>query len=134
LNDYWNWVVEFVPLWVAPNVLTALGRCSFSSSVIVSSQAYAGFLSQLVGFVAMSYYNPDFETPVAPWVYFLCAGGLFAYQTLDNIDGKQARRTKSSSPLGELFDHVSDAMGVGTMITTVGASCRVGPVVTLSKA
>jgi phosphatidylglycerophosphate synthase len=81
----------------------------------------------------MSYHNPDFETPVAPWVYFLCAGGLFAYQTLDNIDGKQARRTKSSSPLGELFDHVSDAMGVGTMITTVGASCRVGPVVTLGE-
>jgi phosphatidylglycerophosphate synthase len=81
----------------------------------------------------MSFHNPDFATPVAPWVYFLCAAGLFAYQTLDNIDGKQARRTKSSSPLGELFDHVSDAMGVGTMITTIGASCQVGPVVTLSK-
>lgn len=26
-------------------------------------------------------------------------------QTLDAIDGKQARRTGSSSPLGELFDH-----------------------------
>ncbi len=85
----------------------------------------------MVGFVIMSYYNPDFETPVPAWVYFVCAGGLFAYQTLDNIDGKQARRTKSSSPLGELFDHVSDAMGVGSMIVTIGASCRVGPVLTL---
>jgi phosphatidylglycerophosphate synthase len=27
------------------------------------------------------------------------------YQTLDAIDGKQARRTGTSSPLGELFDH-----------------------------
>jgi hypothetical protein len=27
------------------------------------------------------------------------------YQTLDALDGKQARRTKTSSPLGELFDH-----------------------------
>jgi hypothetical protein len=27
LNDYWNWVVvTFVPMWVAPNVLTALGE------------------------------------------------------------------------------------------------------------
>ncbi len=27
LNAYWNWVVEtFIPLWVAPNVLTAAGE------------------------------------------------------------------------------------------------------------
>jgi phosphatidylglycerophosphate synthase len=26
-------------------------------------------------------------------------------QTFDAVDGKQARRTNSSSPLGELFDH-----------------------------
>ncbi len=29
---------------------------------------------------------------------------------LDNLDGKQARRTKTSSPLGLLFDHGCDAM------------------------
>lgn len=28
----------------------------------------------------------------------------------DNLDGKQARRTKTSSPLGLLFDHGCDAM------------------------
>jgi len=27
------------------------------------------------------------------------------YSTFDNVDGRQARRTKSSSALGELFDH-----------------------------
>lgn len=31
--------------------------------------------------------------------------GLFVYQSLDAIDGKQARRTGMSGPLGELFDH-----------------------------
>lgn len=31
--------------------------------------------------------------------------GLFMYQSLDAIDGKQARRTQTSGPLGELFDH-----------------------------
>jgi len=35
---------------------------------------------------------------------------LFLYQTLDAIDGKQARRTKSSTPLGQLFDHGCDAV------------------------
>ena len=29
----------------------------------------------------------------------------FVYQTLDNMDGKQARRTGTSSPLGLLMDH-----------------------------
>jgi len=27
------------------------------------------------------------------------------YQSLDAIDGKQARRTGTSGPLGEMFDH-----------------------------
>ena len=35
------------------------------------------------------------------------------YQTLDAIDGKQARRTNSSSPLGELFDHGCDSLSTG---------------------
>jgi ethanolaminephosphotransferase len=32
------------------------------------------------------------------------------YQTMDNIDGKQARRTGMSSGLGELFDHGIDSL------------------------
>lgn len=32
--------------------------------------------------------------------------GSSRYQTLDNIDGKQARRTGTSSGLGELFEYV----------------------------
>lgn len=32
------------------------------------------------------------------------------YQTLDNCDGKHAKRTKSGSPLGHLFDHGCDAL------------------------
>jgi phosphatidylglycerophosphate synthase len=34
-------------------------------------------------------------------------------QTLDAIDGKQARRTGSSNALGELFDHGCDSMSTG---------------------
>lgn len=32
---------------------------------------------------------------------------------MDAIDGKQARRTNSSSPLGELFDHGCDSLSTG---------------------
>jgi hypothetical protein len=35
----------------------------------------------------------------------MSAVALWFYQTMDNLDGRQARRTKSSSPLGQLFDH-----------------------------
>ena len=34
---------------------------------------------------------------------------LFLAHTLDGIDGKQARRTGTSGPLGELFDHGLDS-------------------------
>lgn len=44
------------------------------------------------------------------WLYFSFAFGLFMYQTMDNIDGKQARRTGMSSGLGELFDHGIDSL------------------------
>lgn len=43
--------------------------------------------------------------------------GLFIYQSLDAIDGKQARRTNSSSPLGELFDHGCDSLSTGQLIS-----------------
>lgn len=33
------------------------------------------------------------------------AFAVFFYLHMDCLDGKQARRTKNSSPLGQLFDH-----------------------------
>lgn len=47
------------------------------------------------------------------WSLIFCSLGLFVYQSLDAIDGKQARRTNSSTPLGELFDHGCDAVSTG---------------------
>lgn len=57
-------------------------------------------------------YSPTRFIPLPCWMYFLIAFGRFCYQSLDAIDGKQARRTNSSSPLGELFDHGCDALNV----------------------
>ena len=34
------------------------------------------------------------------WVYLFGAFTIWLYQTLDAVDGKQARRTGTSSPLG----------------------------------
>jgi len=35
------------------------------------------------------------------------------YRLLDEMDGKQARKTGNSSPLGLIFDHGCDAFGIG---------------------
>ena len=50
---------------------------------------------------------------------FFTALGLFLYQSLDAIDGKQARRTNSSSPLGELFDHGCDSVSAGNFVLLI---------------
>lgn len=39
-----------------------------------------------------------------------------------SIDGKQARRTRSSSPLGQLFDHGCDALSVGLLLDSTHCS------------
>ncbi|KAJ2786644.1 hypothetical protein GGI15_001359 [Coemansia interrupta] len=53
---------------------------------------------------------PDLEGPGPAWLYFAFGIGMWLYSTFDNVDGKQARRTGTSSPLGELFDHGCDAL------------------------
>ena len=47
---------------------------------------------------------------VPSWVFCFNAIAILIYQTLDNMDGKQARRVGASSPLGLLFDHGCDAI------------------------
>jgi phosphatidylglycerophosphate synthase len=64
-----------------------------------------GLIINLTG--ALIYLPEDLTfTKKFPWyMYFYSATASFIYQTLDAVDGKQARRTGTSSPLGQLFDH-----------------------------
>ncbi|XP_060934426.1 cholinephosphotransferase 1 [Limanda limanda] len=106
---YWNWLVEQTPTWVAPNTLTIVG-----------------LMVNIVSTVVLVYYCPTATEEAPCWAFLLSALGLFIYQSLDAIDGKQARRTNSSSPLGELFDHGCDA--VSTVFVAIGTciSCGIG--------
>jgi ethanolaminephosphotransferase len=45
---------------------------------------------------------------------------IFLYQTADNLDGKQARKTGSASPLGEVFDHGGDSLTVPLFAVIMG--------------
>ncbi len=52
--------------------------------------------------------------------YFLFAAVTqFVYQTLDALDGKQARRLNKSSVLGHLFDHGCDNINTSIFITNI---------------
>jgi ethanolaminephosphotransferase len=55
-------------------------------------------------------WSPELSTDAPNWISFSFAAGLWLYSTFDNVDGRQARRTGTSSPLGELFDHGCDAV------------------------
>lgn len=44
---------------------------------------------------------------------------LFFLLRVDGVDGKQARRTNSSTPLGELFDHGLDSWACIFFVATV---------------
>ena len=61
-----------------------------------------------------------FQQSFPPWTYFFASFTVFMYQTFDACDGKQARRTGASSPLGQLFDHGCDALN---SILAVYLSC-----------
>ena len=95
-----NYVIFFslshklCPKWVAPNLLTLIGW-----SLILSN------------FLLLTYYDWDYSatsneqglthSPIPQWVWLYCGISHFVGYTLDGIDGKQARRTESSTPLGK---------------------------------
>jgi phosphatidylglycerophosphate synthase len=110
LNPFWEMVVKIIPEYVAPNVLSIAGLCM----------------------ILFSYHLTYYHALRFPRLMALCSALLiFAYQTLDAIDGKHARNTKNSSPLGELFDHACDSIGTVFIILTVSHHLGVTDVNTL---
>ncbi|XP_043268173.1 cholinephosphotransferase 1 isoform X2 [Venturia canescens] len=106
LQPWWDWLVSKVPLWLAPNLITILGLIVNIATTLI-----------------LVWYSPDAKAEAPRWACFLCALGLFIYQSLDSIDGKQARRTGTSSPLGELFDHGCDS--ISTVFVALSACIAV---------
>ncbi|NXX33269.1 CHPT1 Cholinephosphotransferase, partial [Nicator chloris] len=102
LQPYWGWLVEQVPRGLAPNAITM-----------------GGLLLNCLTALPLIACCPSATEQAPFWAYILGAVGLFIYQSLDAIDGKQARRTNSSSPLGELFDHGCDS--ISTVFVVLGS-------------
>jgi len=57
----------------------------------------------------LALFGKDNEGNIPGWFAIWMGVAQCIYATLDNCDGKQARRTGSSSPMGMLFDHGCDA-------------------------
>nr|BAU37044.1 ethanolaminephosphotransferase [Chlamydomonas asymmetrica] len=103
----WNWMTEQLPMWLAPNLITL-----------------SGLLIMFVCYLINWYYLPEFAGEAPRWVYTVSGLSVIIYTNLDCIDGKQARRTKTSSPLGQLFDHGCDAISLHIMLSL--AQCAFG--------
>ena len=102
-NPVSKWLVERIPDYIAPNLITLIG-----------------FMFTLGPFLmAFTFYGTKFESeePVISNMqsnfFYISAFSYLAYRMLDEMDGKQARRTGNSSPLGLIFDHGCDAFSIG---------------------
>jgi len=91
-DPFWSFIANnLLPDWLAPNALTLLGL------VVPLTQLFV-----------IGMFDTSFSSVLPNWVWYLCLFGLFWYQTVDAIDGKQARRTNNCSALGQLLDHNLD--------------------------
>ncbi|GCB76626.1 hypothetical protein scyTo_0019169, partial [Scyliorhinus torazame] len=109
MQAWWERLVRRLPLWIAPNVITITGLAVNVCTTII-----------------LMVYCPTATEQAPLWAYLACALGLFIYQTLDAIDGKQARRTNSSSPLGELFDHGCDSLSTVFVVLGICIAVQLG--------
>ncbi|KAL4432539.1 hypothetical protein ABPG77_000476 [Micractinium sp. CCAP 211/92] len=100
---------HWLPMWLAPNLITLLGLSAL-----------------LLSYAMAAAHQPDFSGFAPLWLYASSAFAVFFYLHMDNLDGKQARRTKNSSPLGQLFDHGCDALAVHLILMNVACSLSFG--------
>src|SRR5260370_11825254 len=109
LEPYWTFVTSLTPRWLAPNAITLLG-----------------FAMIVVAFAIMFAFCPTLDTPPPAAACAAAILSLSGFQSLDAIDGKQARRTGSSSPVGNWLDHVCGVIAMQLAVFTVACSLRAG--------
>ena len=94
-------MLKYTPEWIAPNLIT-----------------FVAFLMVIAQHLIFMFYGEDqFGKAIPPWKCVMMCITILIYQHLDNLDGKQARKTSilifylgNSTPVGMLFDHGADAI------------------------
>uniref|UniRef100_A0A8C6YYW3 Ethanolaminephosphotransferase 1 n=1 Tax=Nothoprocta perdicaria TaxID=30464 RepID=A0A8C6YYW3_NOTPE len=106
MQPLWDKIIKIVPLWIAPNVLT-----------------FSGFVMVLVNYFLLTFYDWDY-TASGKYPRVVIFQNYRAAYVIDlNDNGKQARRTQSSSPLGELFDHGLDSWATSIFVLSFFSVC-----------
>jgi ethanolaminephosphotransferase len=95
-------ILEYTPITIAPNTITVFG-----------------FLLHTFATIILCLYLP-FSSDAPGWALFLYGFCVCAYQMLDNVDGKLARKIQNSTPLGMIMDHGCDALGVICLTAGMG--------------
>ena len=90
-NPWWEFVANRLPRTIAPNLITLCGT-----------------IVPIAAFLYLMSYDMSLSSVLPSSVLFLNGFAVFWYQTLDAVDGKQARRTDNCSPLGQILDHNLD--------------------------
>ena len=86
-----------------------------------------GFIFNFVPHITLAvWYGPSMEGSVPSWVAYMMAFCYFCYIILDNCDGKQARRTCTTSPLGMLLDHGLDSVTAMLNTMILGRMVQIG--------
>lgn len=92
-QNIWNYQVRFIPSYVHPNLISL-----------------SGFLCVLYSYILTLRFSTN------PFLVLATIALTMSYTNLDSIDGKHARRTGNSSPIGELFDHALDNISMVMLI------------------
>ena len=92
----WPLAIKLIPAQMPANAVSILGS-------MFCWLAFAILSGLMVGPLAVF-------APRHPWIFGVIAACVFLYQTLDALDGIQARRTGASGPMGEFVDHWFDSI------------------------
>lgn len=89
MKGTWHYLQTLFPTYVAPNVISLVGL----------------FLTIYAWSITYRYYDTH---PIVTGIITILS--TLTYLNLDAIDGIHARKTKNSSPIGELIDHGADSI------------------------
>ncbi|KAL0235169.1 hypothetical protein GEMRC1_001751 [Eukaryota sp. GEM-RC1] len=94
LTPFWIRVSSVLPSSITPNMITLFGGAFMMAVFIFTLFTADNFLT----------------THVSAFHSLLAGFAFFVFNTTDGVDGIHARRTKQSSPLGDLLDHAVDSL------------------------
>ncbi|KAH3763917.1 sn-1,2-diacylglycerol cholinephosphotransferase [Pelomyxa schiedti] len=98
LQVWWTFVAGFMPTWLSANFIT-----------VAAVFPTVFFFALAVGY----------GFPPPRWVDLGAAVSVFFFQTMDAVDGKQARALGTSSPIGDFLDHQVDGICLMVIASTI---------------